>query len=452
MANGDNVDDYIRQEMPKRHIPGMQIAVIRDGKPVKMGYYGLANVEHNVKVKPETLFQIQSMTKSFVATAIMMLVEEGKIGLDEKLSKYLDGTPATWNQVTIRHLLSHTSGIKDFINEPTASLRLDVTEEEVFRATVPRPLNFPTGDKYAYSNTNYHLLGMVIHKLTGKPWAQFVDERICKPLGMTHTKVYSQADIWRNRASGYLWRRGSLRNGEFIAPTILGYAGGGLSSTVEDLAKWDAALYGEQLLKRSSLEQMWTSATLNNGKSAGYGFGWGIGANNGHRVVSHGGSHVSGFQSHIARYLDDKLTVIVLTNLGSANPATLVQGIAHLYESGIRAASAMSPKPDPDKKRTARLRTFLKDVAGGIKESPLVVPGLAANLDDDDKAETAAVLNQMKAMEYLDEQDIRALDEIRNGLQVVNMLAYRISTRREPWFYRFWLADDGRLADFSNKE
>src|SRR5205823_1096986 len=117
---------------------------------------------------------IQSMTKSFTATALMMLVEEGKVGLDDRISRYLDGTPVAWKDITVRHLLTHTSGIKDYINEPTASLRLDVTDEEVLRATASRPLNFAPGDKFAYCNTNYHLLGMMIRRLSGKTYGEFL--------------------------------------------------------------------------------------------------------------------------------------------------------------------------------------------------------------------------------------------------------------------------------------
>src|SRR5579859_4459727 len=129
-ARADQIDDYIKRQMPRLHIPGLSLAVVQDGKVIKTKGYGLANMELNVPATPTTIYQIQSMTKQFTATGIMMLVEEGKVGLDDRIGKYLDGTPDTWKEITVRHLLTHTSGIKDFINEPTASLRLDVTEEE----------------------------------------------------------------------------------------------------------------------------------------------------------------------------------------------------------------------------------------------------------------------------------------------------------------------------------
>ncbi|MCW3095810.1 MAG: penicillin-binding protein beta-lactamase class [Chthonomonadaceae bacterium] len=331
-AYADKVDDYIRQKMAHQHIPGLSLAVLWDGKIVKVKGYGLANVELNAPSTPQTLYQIQSMTKQFTAAAVMMLVEQGKIGLDEPVSRYLAGTPESWKPITVRHLLTHTSGIKDYINEPTQNLRLDVTEEEVYQATIPRPLNFQPGERFSYSNTNYHLLGMILHKVSGKPYGAFLQERIFEPLGMKDTRILSLSDILPHRASGYRWDGKQLHNGDYISPTILGYAGGGILSTVLDLAKWDAALSGETLLKSSSLQQMWTSGTLNDGSPTNYGFGWDLGETSGHKSVSHGGGHVTGFTTFITRFLKDRLTIVVLTNqLGKSDPAAIATGVATYY-------------------------------------------------------------------------------------------------------------------------
>ncbi|MFI5380330.1 MAG: serine hydrolase domain-containing protein [Tepidisphaerales bacterium] len=336
-AQADATDAYIQSEMQRQHIPGLSLVVVRDGHIVRAKGYGLANVELNVPATPETVYQIQSVTKQFTATAIMMLVEEGKIALDEKVGTYLAGAPEKWDKITVRHLLTHTSGIKDFINEPTASLRLDVSEEEVFKATAPRPLNFAPGERYAYSNTNYHLLAMMIRKITGKSFGDFLQQRIFEPLGMSQTRIISLTEIIPNRAAGYLWQNGALRNGEFVAPTILGYGGGGIRSTVLDMAKWDAALYTEKLLKKSSLEQMWTPMKFNDGKPSGYGFGWGVSAVRGHKLLSHTGSHATGFSSVISRFVDDKLTVIVLANRGGADATRIATRVAGFYVAELAA-------------------------------------------------------------------------------------------------------------------
>lgn len=339
-ARADEVDDYVRAEMEKQHIPGLSLAVVKNGTTEKVAGYGFANVEWNVPVQPNTVFQIQSVTKTFTASAIMLLVEEGKLSLDDNLTNYFSDLPEGWGSISVRHLLSHTSGIKDFINEPTVDMRKDIQPEDVIESLREKPLNFPPGEKYAYSNTGYHLLGMIIRKVTGKAWDEFVKERILEPLAMDDTRVISFSQIITNRAAGYVWEDDRIQNGRFIAPTILGYAGGGFRSTVLDLAKWDAALYGERILKKSSLEQMWTTAELNNGSRSTYGFGWGLTRYQGHRLISHTGSHATGFKSVLARFVDDKLTVIILTNQRAANQTAIANAVAAFFIPGLKPKEA----------------------------------------------------------------------------------------------------------------
>jgi CubicO group peptidase (beta-lactamase class C family) len=343
-ARADEVDDYVNAHLAQRHIPGLSLAVVRGGKVEKLAGYGLANVELNVPVTPDTMFQIQSVTKTFTSTAILMLVEEGKIALDDPVAKYLDGTPESWNKITIRNLLSHTSGIKDFINEPTASIRLDVSEEDVFKATTPRPLNFQPGEKYAYSNTNYHLLAMIIRKLTGKSYGVFLKERIFVPLGMTSTRINSLSDIIPNRASGYAWVKNRLQNGQYVAESILSYGGGGIVSSARDMAKWAMALNDERLLKKSSIEAAWTAMKFNNGGTSTYGLGWGVGAVNGHRVVDHSGAHMTGFTSFLIRYRDDDMAIVVLTNSRTADPGQIAMHIAGLYNPELMPKATAGSK------------------------------------------------------------------------------------------------------------
>ncbi|MDB5323203.1 MAG: Penicillin-binding protein 4 [Phycisphaerales bacterium] len=342
-TRADPTDDYLTAEIQSKHIPALSLAVIRDGKVEKLAAYGLANVELNVPASPQTVFQIQSITKTFTSAAILMLNEEGKLALEDPIGKHLEGTPDTWKPITLRHLLSHTSGIKDFINEPNASIRLDVSEADVLRATAPRPLNFQPGDKYAYSNTNYHLLAMVIRKITGKSFGDFLKERIFTPLEMTSTRIVSLSEIIPNRAAGYAWENGKLHNGHYVAESILGYGGGGIVSTAQDMAKWAIALDGEKLLKKATLESAWTPAKLNDGSNSTYGLGWGTGGVNGHRTVGHTGAHMTGFTSAIIRYRDDNLSIIVLTNSRTADPSAIARQVAARYNAAL--------KPPPPKEK-----------------------------------------------------------------------------------------------------
>lgn len=326
----DQVDDYVHSEMERQHIPGLSLLVARGGNVVLAKGYGFANVELQVPVKPETVFQSGSVGKQFTATAIMMLVEAGKIRLNDPITSYLEGAAANWKEVTICELLSHTAGFTDY--PKNFDFRRDYTEARLLKIVEEVPLAYPPGTKWAYSNLGYLTLGILIHRVSGRFYGDFLRERVFKPLDMDTTRIISEADIIPNRASGYRLVKGELKNQEWVSPTLNTTADGTLYFSSLDLAKWDAALYTEKLLRQSSLDQMWTVAKLKNGQpnSGHYGFGWFIVSQDGHRLVEHEGAW-QGFKAQISRYVDDKLTVIVLANLDSADPAVIAHRIARMY-------------------------------------------------------------------------------------------------------------------------
>jgi CubicO group peptidase (beta-lactamase class C family) len=327
------VDDFVREEMGSQHIPGLSLLINKDGKIDLARGYGLANVEHNVPVKPETVFQSGSVGKQFTATAVMMLVEDGKIGLDDKIGKYFTNAPQSWAHITVRHLLTHTSGLGDYPRD--FDLRRDYTEDELLTKVMSIPLAFEPGEKWSYSNLGYLTIGILISKVTGKFYGDYLQERIFKPLGMATARIISEADIVTNRAAGYRLVDGQLKNQDWVSPTMNSTADGSLYLTVYDLAKWDAALYTEKLVKRSSLDQMWTPVTLNNGKTHPYGFGWVVVNVRGHRLIHHGGSW-QGFHCDIQRYVDDKLTVIGFDNLAQSNLERIVRRVAAIYNPELK--------------------------------------------------------------------------------------------------------------------
>src|SRR6202167_3035316 len=333
IAQADVVDNYVRAEMTKQRIPGLALLVSRGGQVIRAQGYGLANVELQVPVKPETIFQSGSVGKQFTATAVMMLVEEGKIGLEDPLTKYFPDAPPSWKKVTIRELLSHTAGFTDY--PKSFDMRRDYTEAEQLKIVESIPVAFAPGTSWSYSNLGFLTIGILIHKVTGEFYGDFLQEHIFQPLDMQTTRIISEADIVLNRSAGYRLVKGELKNQEWVSPTVNTTADGSLYFSIMDLAKWDAALYTEKLLKRSSLEEMWTVAKLNNGQpnSGHYGFGWFVVTKNGHRVVEHEGAW-QGFETQISRYVDDKLTVVVLTNLDDAKPEVFADRVAEMYLSG----------------------------------------------------------------------------------------------------------------------
>ena len=328
-VRADKVDDYVKTEMQKQHIPGLSLAVIRDGKIIKAEGYGLANVELNVPARAETVYKIGSVSKQFIATGIMLLIQENRISLDDKISKFLERTPDTWKEITVRHLLTHTSGI---IREAPGFDPLKIQNDaDVIKTAYPLPLRFTPGEKFEYCNVGYFTLAEIIRKVTGKPWGDYLNERLFMPLGMNATRTTTNTDIVQNRANGYFWRDGKLENASIyfaLRPS------GAFLSSILDLAKWDAALYTDRILKQSTLSQMWTPVKLNNGTTHPYGFGWELNTVGGHKLVNHGGS-LPGFRAQLARFVDDKLTIVVLTNGDNANPRSIALGVAGLYIPGL---------------------------------------------------------------------------------------------------------------------
>lgn len=330
---GQSVDEVartVRAEMAKQHIPGLALLVSQNGVPIREQGFGLASLELNVPVTPKTIFQSGSIGKQFTATAVMLLMEDGKIGLNDPLSKYFADRPVWWKDVTIRELLSHTAGFTDYPKD--FDLRKDYSEEELLKIVEAIPPAYAPGTDWAYSNLGYVTLGILIHRVTGQYFGDFLQERVFKPLGMSTTRIMSEADIIPNRAAGYRLDSGQFKNQEWVSQSANSTADGSLYFTILDVAKWDAALYTEKVLKESSKREMWTPALLSDGKpnKASYGFAWFVESQNGHRVVEHDGRW-QGFEAQISRYLDDGLTVVVLANSGNCDPHLIADEVAAIY-------------------------------------------------------------------------------------------------------------------------
>jgi D-alanyl-D-alanine carboxypeptidase len=343
LARADAVDDYIKSEMAKQQIPGLSLAVIRDGKPIKVKGYGVAGIEQKTPVTLDTAYDVGSMSKPFTAAAVLLLVESGKIRLDDPVSRFIADTPAAWRATTVWNLLTHTSGIKDYTSEIPTTAVLDFTPELIYHRAAGAGLNFPPGTQFRYSHTNYVLLGMVIEGATGRPFYDFVTERIFKPLEMTHSLPEATRKPVPNLATGY-----RLVNGERtpVEREKRGFGDAFFSSTIDDLVKWAVALDTGAILTEPARTLMWTPAPLlltakqrtapdAKPKTAIYGLGWYTESLKDHRIIGHGGS-VGGFSGNLSRFPDDHLTVIVLTNLRDVNVFPLVRGIAARYSAALK--------------------------------------------------------------------------------------------------------------------
>jgi len=327
-ARADAIDDYVKAQMQEHRIPGISLQVIQTNRVVKQAVFGLANLELNVPVRPETVFEIGSLTKQFTAACILLLEQEGRLTVDDKISRYLPGTPATWQDITLRHLLTHTSGIKSYTGLDGFELRRHLTQQQFIKALGSHPLEFPPGTEWKYCNSGYNLLGFIVENVSGTNYWDFLRERILLPLGMNETTRRLPSRIIANRAAGYEQTNSVWMNRDYDLTDV--FSAGAMVSTVGDLAKWNASLDAGTLLRQRTRAAMWTSAKLTNGKDTHYGFGWRIEQLQGHPNIGHGGS-TSGFSASLQRFPDDHLAVILLSNTDEQIATTLARHIAALY-------------------------------------------------------------------------------------------------------------------------
>ncbi len=325
------LDSWIEAHLEEKIIPGALVAVASKGRIVHLKGYGLANVELNVPVSDMTVFEIGSISKQFVSAAALLLVEEERLDLDDSIHKFLSVLPGEWHGVTVRQLMNHTSGIPDY--EEIASYdiyRFRLTPAEVIRIAQSRPMDFVPGTGWHYSNTGYYLLSMIVENLEGQSLGQVLQRRIFGPLEMTQTRMADPEAIIPHRAAGY-WvdKTGKLinRNPTETSSTL---GAGGIASTATDLAKWDEALYGEELLSAQSKEMMWTATILPNGENTGYGFGWGLEPYKDLTRIGHSGM-VAGFVAMYSRFPDQEMSVMVFMNRYKVPSFQIQRAVLHTF-------------------------------------------------------------------------------------------------------------------------
>lgn len=331
----------MRREMARQRIPGLALGVVREGSLVRAEGYGLANVELEAPVTPRTMFQSGSVGKQFTAALVLLLAEEGRLGLDDPVSRLLTEAPPGWNDITVRHLLTHTSGIAEYTDR--IDLRRDYAEEDLLRTAASAPLDFEPGTRWSYSNTAYAVLGILIQRATGRFYGDLLRERIFSPLGMTTARVISEADIVPARAAGYRLVDGQLKNQEWVAPSLNTTADGALYLSALDMARWAEALERDVPLPAKLRTRMWTPGRLGSGQTARardgeYGLGWFLTRRAGQPVMEHGGSW-QGFQAYIGRFPHQKLTVYAFANLAGSDPGVVARAVAALYAPALASTA-----------------------------------------------------------------------------------------------------------------
>ena len=353
----------VREEMKAQQIPGLAIAVIDHGKVILAKGYGYANVEHSVPVVSDTVFQSGSVGKQFTSAAVMLFVEDGRLSLNDPITRYLPEAPPEWAEIRIHHLLTHTSGIRDYGYEASYDTRRAVTEAELVRMACAQPLEFRPDERYSYSNTGYLLLGAILDRIGGRHYSEVLRERIFEPLGMKSARLIDEAAIVPHRAAGYRLRDGHVANQQWVAPEQNTTADGSLYLSVNDMIAWDRGLRAGSILSAASWHKVYTPVTLLSGNTYPYGYAWDVSTTHGQEVHAHSGG-VPGFATYIVRYLGDDLSVIVLTNLEDADPERIARRVAGVLRDDLRTPD-LHPMADAEPARRTALEQLLQRARTG---------------------------------------------------------------------------------------
>ena len=347
--------DRIIQKNYQPEKPGAAALVTKDGEVIYRKAFGEANLELDVSMKPEMVFEIGSMTKQFTAVAILMLEEQGEISLQDDITKYIENYPTHGHEITIYHLLTHTSGIKSYtsMKEWQDKWRKDFKPKEMIDLFKNEPMNFAPGEKFSYNNSAFFMLGYIIKKVSGMPYPEFLEKKIFQPLGMDNSYYGSHRKIIKNRADGYQKKSGDFVNEEFLSLTQPG-AAGSIMSTVDDMWKWQQAIKNNRLIKRETLEKAFTEYTLNNGEPINYGYGWFLKEINGSPTIEHGGG-IFGYTSNGIYLPKEEVYVVMLTNRDDISP----------QKTSTKLAAEVIGKPYPDKEDAIEVKnSFLESLTG----------------------------------------------------------------------------------------
>jgi CubicO group peptidase (beta-lactamase class C family) len=425
---GDEVDKFIAGRMSALRLPSVAVAVVHKGELVKAKAYGRANLELDVPAHADTVYQLASLTKPFVAIAVMRLVESGSLKLDERIASHFEKLPDNGAEITVSQLLSHTSGLRDYINPRLLEADRVYLPREIVDRVAREPLRFSPGQRWEYSNTNFLLLGMLIEKRSGKRFDQYLDDHVFSPLGMTATRRRNLEEIGLHRAAAYEWKGDRFANSPYLEPSKWDNADGGLVSSLTDFVRFDKALSAGKVLAPALLERMWQRTRLPDGTLATYGLGWESREIRGHRCVGHSGGR-AGVSTCYARFLDDDISVIALANVSGVDlRREIVEGIAGMYHPVV-----LPP----------HLRN---EIAAGTNDSKLVTEGNRKIVAQPQKRLTK-MFAELKGFRYLGSETTAQRDLQRNGAKVAQVRHYKIVTDEIIQYVTFFLTADDLVTD-----
>jgi CubicO group peptidase (beta-lactamase class C family) len=428
-ARADTIDEYVRAQMARNHIPAVSVAIVRDGVTTKLQSYGVANLEWSAAAIDDTRYQLASATKPFTGLLLMQLVDQGKLALDESITRFFPEAPEAWKQITVRHLASHTSGLKEADG---------ATADAIVAAAMRQPLAHPPGAASAYGFTDYVVLAAILEKVAGKAYPDLLRDSLAAPLSMTATGFDNAtadgpirvADVLSRRASVYRWEKGTQRRFDFLYG-IPGYAAGGLYSSAADLARLFSALGQGRLLKPSSLREMGSRPRLPAGEGE-FGIGWVVGRRQGRRTVGHSGGPAL---ADLLYFPDDGVAIVVLQNQQRMFPY-LAEGIADIV---LPPGTLPPPITDTDSALTGRLRAVLTAAGQGNVNADEIAEGTRTQVVATLREQGPIVIGMLDPIEGL-----VLVEERKEPARWTRK--YRVMFGRSPRYWSFDLTPEGMIA------
>jgi len=445
------IDSAVRAEMQARRIPGMQMVVMKYGLVIKKGNYGFANLEDRVAVTDSTMFPIASMSKAFTNAGILLLMEEGKLDIDDGLEKYFDSLPPAWNGITIRRLMNHTAGLRDDWDEDDYFFYTRNSDSAFFAALKAAPLKFRPGQGFSYGCGPF-VLGLVISKVSGESYPDFMKHRIFDKLGMKNTFINDPEAIIPNRAAGYILRDEKIVHGRHISAAAQARGDVGVLTTVSDMLKWYTALQDSSLLRKSSLDMMFSPGLLKDSSKTSFGFGWSVAPYRDHKLISHGGGFRTGYNSSIEIYPEDGVCIIILCNLFRAHTNQISKDIVGLFNPDYGLASGMDSVSDPDTVRTLLLKSYFTELGLQIDTTRKLAAALHLPFYPVSEEDLAPFRN---VTDFVFIKSIRPVSPKPDifGDTIQGIYLYKVSCRDQPVrYFAFLLDPTGKLVYLDYEE
>lgn len=434
--------------MQRSHVPGMTIAIVKDGKFLRTAGYGWSDLERCVAVTDDTLFGIGSISKEFTAAGVMALVNRGRLSLDDPIVKYLPEGANRWQGITVRHLLTHTSGIKDYADDddrhPTIhpDRASNISTADLVALFAQPSLNFAPGSDWAYSNTGYLLLSVIVERVSGQPFPQFMHDNVFAPLGMSSTRYYSARESVPNRATPYHVADGTVTKGQYVSDQFSRWGDAGMISTGGDMAKWAVAMISGTVFPATTWSAMTAPVRLNDGTPIPYGFGLYLDEVGTSRILSHSGTFRPGYSADLVVFPEKRLAVVALSNYWSARERTPTIDVARAVATSVDLSLARdkrAPALDPQPELTQKLLDFLR---AKNRDDYLAAPAAFAHLG-------VPPALPAKSLTFI------ACDPVNDdapgalGSHAVRECTYRLQSEGGPPTITFLLTSDDKVAGLS---